>query len=156
MATTEYNQDQSGLRSELDEPRRTTESEVQNKEQFDTPAPQQDQEKDSYFPTSEEGGYGGVSEEEPPHHKIHSEDEPLPKPKSGTYDDESIGAQGDSNPITEEPRDEQVIPQPTSTDTSGGYGDEGSAAAQKSTEDYQDYRSSEPLQQGPVDGKQKN
>lgn len=125
MATTEFSQDkqsgdtrpeQSGdTRPELDEPRRTTESGVED----ETPAP-----------TS--GGYGGVTEDEPPHHKIHSDDEKLPKPASGTYDDD----EGLS-------KEEQVLP----TGTDSGYGD--APAAPKSTEDYQDYRSSEP--QGPVD-----
>ena len=33
-------------------------------------------------------GYGGVSESEPPHHKIHSSDEPLPKPSAGYGEEE--------------------------------------------------------------------
>jgi len=65
----EYNQDQStGLTSELDEPRRTT-----------------DEVKSDDFGTDQQqpgGGYDGVSEQEPPHHRIHTDDEPLPKPTS--------------------------------------------------------------------------
>jgi len=65
----EYNQDQStGLRSELDEPRRTT-----------------DEVKSDDLGTDQQqpgGGYDGVSEQEPPHHTIHTDDEPLPKPTS--------------------------------------------------------------------------
>jgi len=109
----EYNQDQSGLRSELDEPRRTTENEVEN----------------TGF-----GGDSGVGEQEPPHHKIHSDDEPLPKPSNGTFDDE-----GDA---PEEPREEQVLP----SGTGGGYGGE---SAPQGTEKYQDFRSDEP--RDPVD-----
>jgi len=41
-------------------------------------------------------GYGGVSESEPPHHKIHSSDEPLPKPSAGYGDEE--GAYEESTP----------------------------------------------------------
>jgi hypothetical protein len=114
---TEYNQDQStGLRSELDEPRRTT-----------------DQVKSDDFGTATQeqqngGGYGGVSEEEPPHHKIHTDDEPLPKPAPGTYDEELPSS---------EPREEQVTPKPTGGEEE--YGD-----APKSTEGYQEYRDTEP------------
>lgn len=97
MATNEYNPEQTGTRSELDEPRRTTES--------------------TGFGQSEGGdsGYGGVSENEPPHHKIHSDDEPLPKPTGGTYDDEQFST-------------------PSATGTGGNYGDD-------STEKFQDSRS---------------
>jgi hypothetical protein len=103
MATNEYNQEQTGMRSELDEPRRTSES--------------------TGFDQSESGaggdsGYGGVSENEPPHHKIHSEDEPLPKPTSGTYDDDQFST-------------------PSATGTGGNYGDD-------STEKFQDSRSEQP------------
>lgn len=95
---TEYNNNnnQEGLRSELEEPRRTTEGQ-------------------------DFGEYKGVSEEEPPHHKIHTEDEPLPKPAPGTYDEEERA---------EENRD--VMPKP------GVAADD--ERAPKSTEEYQEYR----------------
>lgn len=98
MATSEYDQGQSGLRSELDEPRRTTESTGID---------------------SGEGGYGGgVSENEPPQHKIHTDDEPLPKPTGGTGDDDQFST-------------------PTAAGAGGDYGDD-------DTEKYQDSRSEEP------------
>lgn len=79
MATNEYNPEQTGTQSELDEPRRTTESTgLGNSEGGDT-------------------GYGGGSENEPPHHKIHSDDEPLPKPTGGSYGDETPSATGDDS-----------------------------------------------------------
>jgi len=90
MATNEYNPEQTGTRSELDEPRRTTES---------------------------EGGYGGGSENVPPHHKIHTDDEPLPKPTGGNYDDEQFSTPG--------------------AGAGGKYDDD-------STEKFQDSRSGEP------------
>lgn len=116
-------QEQGAFRPELDEPRRTTEHQVET-----------ETEKNGYFPTSgEEGGYGGVSEQEPPHHKIHTDDEPLPKPKPGMYDDVQDEV---------EPREEQVMPTGTSDDVT----------APKSTEQYQDFRSeNEP--KAPFDGK---
>jgi len=105
-------QEQGAFRPELDEPRRTTEHQVET-----------ETEKNGYFPTSgEEGGYGGVSEQEPPHHKIHTDDEPLPKPKPGMYDDVQDEV---------EPREEQVMLTGTSDDVT----------APKSTEQYQDFRS---------------
>lgn len=116
----EFNQDQQQTRPELDEPRRTTESGVEDE-----------------TPSRMPGGYGGVSEEEPPHHRIHTDDEPLPKPASGAYDDNDEGLS----------KEEQVLP--TSTDR--GYGD--APPKPQSTEDYQDYRSSDQPQ-APVDGKQ--
>jgi hypothetical protein len=67
----EYNQDQS---TGLDEPRRTT-----------------DEVKSDDFGTGQQqpgGGYDGVSEQEPPHHTIHTDDEPLPTPTPGTYDED--------------------------------------------------------------------
>jgi hypothetical protein len=104
-------QEQGAFMPELDEPRRTTEHQVET-----------EPEKNGYFPTSTEaGGYGGVSEQEPPHHKLHSDDEPLPKPKPGMYDDVQ----------EEEPREEQVMPSATSDDVT----------APTSTEQYQDFRS---------------
>lgn len=106
-------QEQGEFRPELDEPRRTTEHQVETSTE---------PEKTGYFPTSstEEGGFGGVSEQEPPHHKLHSDDEPLPKPKPGMYDDEQE---------EEEPREEQVMPSAPSDDVT----------APKSTEQYQDF-----------------
>jgi hypothetical protein len=118
----EYNQDQApGLRSELDEPRRT--SDQVKSDDFGTP--------------TQEGGYGGVSEMEPPHHKLHSDDEPLPTPAPGTYDEEELPSS--------EPRDEQVMPKPTGGED---YGD-----APKSTEGYQEYRGTEPtnVDESPVE-----
>lgn len=125
----EYNQNQAtGLRSELEEPRRTTDQ-VKGDE-FGTPAQQPG---DSYFPTSGEG-FGGVSENEPPHHVLHRDDEPLPKPTAGTYDEELPSS---------EARGEQVLPKPTG-------GEELYSDAPKSTDVYQEYRDAEPTK---FDGK---
>jgi hypothetical protein len=137
----EYNQDQSpGLRSELDEPRRTTDQ-VKSDDFGTNTALEQQQPENSYFPTLG-GGYGGVSEDEPPHHKIHTDDEPLPKPKSGTYDEELPSS---------EPLEEQVIPR--STGSGEEHGD-----APKSTEEYQEYRDSEPRKsdESPVESEPKS
>jgi len=100
MATNEYNQEQTGIRSELDEPRRTTESTGLDKSE------------------GGDSGFGGLSENEPPHHKIHTDDEPLPKPTGGTYNDEQFST-------------------PSATGTGGNYGDD-------STEKFQDSRTEEP------------
>jgi len=105
MATNEYNpEQQTGSRSGLDEPRRTSES-----SEFD---------KSRSTGEGGQGGFGGVSENEPPHHKIHTDDEPLPKPTSGTYDDDQFST-------------------PSATGGGGNYGDD-------STEKFQDSRSEEP------------
>jgi hypothetical protein len=101
MATNEYNPEQTGTgRSELDEPRRTTESTgLDNSGGGDS-------------------GFGGVSENEPPHHTIHTDDEPLPKPTSGTDDVEQFST-------------------PSATGTGGNFGDD-------STEKLQDSSPEEP------------
>jgi hypothetical protein len=182
MATQEYNVDQAGLdeprrttpeAESVVKPASTHGSEQGWK---------QEQEKMSYFPTSADqtpeqtpdqtpeqtpeqtpdqvpdqvegagAGYGGVTEDEPPHHKIHSEDELLPKPKSGSYYDDV--AESESKPLTteeefgtptgdldlnrEEPGKEQALPTPTES----GHGGEPT-----STEENQDFRTS----QSPVD-----
>lgn len=121
----QYNQDQStGLRSELEEPRRTTDQ--VNSDDFGT-ATQGQQYR---------GGYGGASENEPPHHKLHSDDEPLPMPAPGTYNEGLRSS---------EPREvEQVTPMPTSEE----YSD-----APQSTEGYQEYRDTVPTKfdETPID-----
>jgi len=117
MATNEYNQEQTGVRSELDEPRRTTESTgYDQSEGGDGGAGGGD---------GGDGGYGGVSENEPPHHKIHTDDEPLPKPSGGTNDDDQFST-------------------PSATGTGGNYGDD-------STENYQDSQSEQQPQTGSYD-----
>lgn len=115
MATEYNNNQQQGLRSELEEPRRTTEG-----QDFEGYKGGSEEEARRTTEGQDFGGYKGVSEEEPPHHKIHTDDEPLPKPAPGAYDEEERG---------EENRD--VMPRP------GVAAGEG---APRSTEQYQEYR----------------
>ncbi|XP_024376881.1 uncharacterized protein [Physcomitrium patens] len=124
----QYTQDQSTeFRPELDEPRRTTTTTTST--------------TGSGLENENFGGYGGVSENEPPRHKIHSEDEPLPKPMSGTYLDEE-GAKLDQDSdrsglgASDLGRDEHIMPKPTSE----GY----PAGTPQSTEKYQEHRDLEP------------
>jgi len=118
---TNYNDDQTGTRSGLDEPRRTTESTGfdQSRGGDSGYGGQGGQGVDSGYGGQGGGtGYGGVSENEPPHHRIHTDDEPLPKPTGGTNDDELFST-------------------PSATGTGGNYGDD-------DTEKFQDSRSGDP------------
>ena len=178
----EYNQDQSGLRSELDEPRRThdglnsggfggenqggvggyggqdqtnTGGDFAPQDQTNTGsdfAPQDQQPRDfgreDQVPGSgNTGGYGGVSEDVPPQHKLHSDEERLPAPAPGTYDDNLPATQprdAENFGSADQPAGEQGLPQPT--DGGQGYSD-----APRSTEDYQEYRDAQSTQN--FDGK---
>jgi len=79
---------------------------------------------DNDSPAIDGSGYGGVSESEPPHHKIHNADEPLPKPSAGYAGDE----QG-----LQEQGEEAYVPAEDSTPQNSQFGLEGKTASNGST-----------------------
>jgi len=77
---------------------------------------------DNDSPAIDGSGYGGVSESEPPHHKIHTADEPLPKPSAG-YGDEGLQEHGE----------EAYAPAEESTPQNSQFGLEGKTASNGSS-----------------------
>lgn len=78
---------------------------------------------DNDSPAIDGSGYGGVSESEPPHHKIHTSDEPLPKPSAGYGGDEGLQEQGE----------EAYVPAEESTPQNSQFGLEGKTASNGAT-----------------------
>lgn len=77
---------------------------------------------DNDSPAIDGSGYGGVSESEPPHHKIHTSEELLPKPTAG-YGDEGLQENGE----------EAYAPAEESTPQNPQFGLEGKTASNGST-----------------------